>query len=265
MPRLFQAALLAASSLALLSVAALPVAAAAPDKAASETSATPTIEELLDATDDYARGTSSEALIEMRVKTKRYERTVKMRSWSEGEEKSLVRIEEPAKEKGVSTLKVDDNIWNYLPKVDRTVKVPAAMMSGSWMGSHLTNDDLVKGSRYSDDYEASFAAKPGENGSENYVIELVPKPDAPVVWGLVVVTITADKVPVSIEFKDEKKELVRTQSFSEVKELDGRKVPTLMRVVPADEDGEFTEMRFVEIDFDVELPKSTFTLQALRR
>lgn len=227
--------------------------------------AAPTLDELLDATDDYARGASSIALIEMRVKTSRYERTVKMRSWSLGEEKSLVRIEEPAKEKGVSTLKVDDNIWNYLPKVDRTVKVPAAMMSGAWMGSHLSNDDLVKGSRYADDYTATLTASPGVEGAENYVISLVPKPDAPVVWGSVVITVSPDKLPLKIEFKDEKGALVRTQSFAEVKDVDGRKVPTLMRVEPADEPGEYTEMRFIEIDFDVELPANTFSLQALRR
>lgn len=249
---------------ALLALALAAGAALVPGTVRAETPA-PTIEELLDATDDYARGASSMAVIEMRVKTKRYERAVKMRSWSQGEEKSLVRIEEPAKEKGVSTLKVDDNIWNYLPKVDRTVKVPAAMMSGSWMGSHLTNDDLVKGSRYADDYDATLVARPGVEGAESYVIELVPKPDAPVVWGAVVITISADKLPQKIEFKDEKKALVRTQTFAEVKELDGRKVPTLMRVEPADEAGEYTEMRFVELDFDIELPPNTFSLQALRR
>ena len=86
----------------------------------------PTAEELLNATDDVFRGSSSEAVIEMHVKTKRYERSMEMEAWSKGTERSLVRILSPAKEKGVATLKVDENIWNYLPKVDRTMKVPPA-------------------------------------------------------------------------------------------------------------------------------------------
>ena len=96
--------------------------------------ADPTIEELLLATDDVVRGESSVASTEMYVKTARYERTMKMKTWSMGTDKTLVVIMEPAKDQGTATLKVDDNIWNYLPKVDRTMKVPASMMSGSWMG-----------------------------------------------------------------------------------------------------------------------------------
>ena len=151
--------------------------------------AEPTLDELLESTDDATRGKSSDATVEMHVKTANYERTMKMRIWSSGTEKTLIRILEPAKDAGIATLKVDENIWNYLPKVDRTMKVPAGMMSSSWMGSHFSNDDLVKSSRLADDYTATLQAKPGQNGSSNYVIALVPHPDAPVVWGKVVVTI----------------------------------------------------------------------------
>src|SRR5688572_20559207 len=94
--------------------------------------AEPTIEELLLATDDASRGASSTAVMRMDVKTAHYERMMKMQVWSKGAEKTLVKILEPAKDAGVSTLKVDENLWNYLPKVDRTMKIPAGMMSGSW-------------------------------------------------------------------------------------------------------------------------------------
>ena len=105
-----------------------------PCLAAPALAADPSIDELLDATDDIQRGQSAHATVEMQVKTDRYERTMKMESWSEGTDKSLIRILEPAKDAGVTTLMVDDNIWNYLPKVDRTMKVPAGMMSGRGWG-----------------------------------------------------------------------------------------------------------------------------------
>lgn len=232
-----------------------PTRAAAPE---------PTLEELLQSTDDLTRGTSSDAVVEMHVKTRNYERTMRMRIWSSGTEKTLIRILEPAKDAGIATLKVDENIWNYLPKVDRTMKVPAGMMSGNWMGSHFSNDDLVKESRLSEDFEGKIASRPAENPEGVYVVVLVPKPDAPVVWGSIVAKVRPDKLPVSIVYNDEKGAPVRTMTFSDYTTFDGRRVPGRMTLSPADKPAEFTEFRYVAIDFDVAIPASTFTLQALK-
>lgn len=226
--------------------------------------AEPTVEELLAATDDVTRGTSSDAIMEMHVKTANYERTLKMHAVSAGKDKTLIRILEPAKDAGIATLKVDDNIWNYLPKVDRTMKVPAGMMSGNWMGSHFTNDDLVKDSRLSEDFTYTVTSRPKDNAEGLYVITLVPKPDAAVVWGSIVAKIRPDKLPVSIVYNDEKGKAVRTMQFSDFKQMDGRMVPGTMTLLPADKPGEFTSMTYDSIDFDVKLPDSTFTLQALK-
>jgi outer membrane lipoprotein-sorting protein len=228
--------------------------------------AEPTIEELLLATDDANRGESSTAVMQMHVKTSNYDRTMKMQVWSKGTTKTLVKILEPQKDAGVTTLKVEDNLWNYLPKVDRTMKVPAGMMSGSWMGSHFTNDDLVRESRLSEDFGCAFEKKPADAGSEgNYVIACTPKPEAPVVWGKVVATVTPDKVPVKIEYWDEKGNLVRTMTYSDVRDIEGRKTPMTMRLVPHDKPGEFTEMAFQELDFGADIPDSTFSLQSLKQ
>lgn len=226
--------------------------------------ADPSIEELLSATDDVARGTSSRATIEMQVKTSRYERTMKMEAFSKGSEKSLIRILEPAKDQGITTLKVDDNLWNYLPKVDRTMKVPAGMMSGSWMGSHFTNDDLVRDSRLSEDYTYSFAAKP-DGTQNNYVIDCVPKPDAPVVWGKVSATVRADKVPVKVDYFDEKQNLVRTMEFSEVESVGGTLTPMRFRLVPHDKPGEFTEIHYGALELDIDLDERMFSIQSLKK
>jgi len=227
----------------------------------------PTVEELLDATDDVSRGDSSEAVMEMSVKTKRYERTMKMKATSQGEDNSLVVILEPAKDAGVATLKNGDNLYNYMPKVDRTMKIPAGMMSGSWMGSHFSNDDLVKGSRMRDDYTYGITHRPSDGGepADAYVIELIPKPDAPVVWGKVIVTVGSDKVPRTIDYFDERDEKIRTMSFENVQDIEGRKVPMVMTLTPHDKPGEFTKMTYESLDFDVELDENAFTLQALKR
>jgi len=228
--------------------------------------AEPSVETLLNATDDIARGSSSVATVTMAVKTKRYSREVTMKAWSRGDDSSLIVLQSPAREAGVATLMVDDNIWNYLPKVDRTVKLPAAMMGGSWMGSHFTNDDLVKSSRLADDFAAEISERPNDaQDVQHYAVTLVPKPDAPVVWGKVVVRVTPEPMPLSIAYFDEEGELVRTMTYLDVKDFDGHRVPALMRVVPADRPEEYTEIRYESLGFDVEIPAETFTLQALQQ
>ncbi len=225
--------------------------------------ADPTLDQLLNASDDVLRGDRSRAVVEMQVKTDRYERSMKMEAWAEGTENSLIRIVEPAKEAGVATLKVGDNIWNYLPKVDRTMKIPAGMMGGSWMGSHFTNDDLVKESRMSEDFDGTIVGRPETEGE--WVVELIPKPTAAVVWGKVVARVSKDLLPTRVEYYDEKGTLARTMLFEEVGDLGGRVVPRSMVLKPADKPDEYTRVRYLELDFDSPIPDGTFTLQALKR
>lgn len=231
---------------------------------ASAHAAEPTMEELLLATDDAGRGDQSVAVIRMQVKTDRYERTLKMQAWAKGTEKTLVRILEPEKDAGVTTLKVAENLWNYLPKVDRTMKVPAGMMSGSWMGSHFTNDDLVKDSRLSEDFTCAITGRPADSDG-NYVVACTPKPDAPVVWGKVAATVTPDRVPVKVDYWDEAGALVRTMSYSDVKDVGGRKMPMEMLLTPHDKPGEFTKLTFESLDLSAQLEDSLFSLQALQQ
>lgn len=242
-------------SLALL----LPVAAFA------QQSDTDLARELLNSTDDQYRGESSVATMVMNVKTSRWTRSLRMKSWSKGEDKSLIRIESPAKEAGVTTLKVGNSIWNYLPKVDRTMKVPAGMMSGSWMGSHFTNDDLVKESRMADDFTFVVAERPDAAGQGQWRIDCTAKPDAAVVWGKVVVYLRPDKLATKIDYYDEKDVLVRTMEFADIKEMSGRMVPTRMRLVPHDKEGEYTEVIYEELDLGANVDESMFSLQALKR
>ena len=232
---------------------------AAPPSDALETA----VEALLLKMDELMRGDSSEGRMTMTVKTSRYQRSVTMEMRSEGTDKSLIRVLAPPREAGVATLKVDNNIWNYLPKVDRTIKVPASMMSASWMGSHFTNDDLVQESRYQDDYDCVLS---DESDSELWVINCVPHQDAPIVWGRVSLSMRrSDELPTEARFFDEDGELVRTMLYDQVRELSGRRIPTRMRVVPADKPEEFTEMNYEEMRFDVEHPAQTFSLRSLRK
>jgi outer membrane lipoprotein-sorting protein len=225
-----------------------------------------TAKQILDKVDDLYRGKSSHAKMTMKVVTEHWTREMKIEGWSKGKEKSLMRILSPRKEKGTATLKSGDNIWNFLPKVKRVIKVPSSMMGGSWMGSHFTNDDLVKESRMADDYDFKITFEGKRQGVEVTEITCMPKPDAAVVWGKLVVNVrTEDLQPLTVLYYDEDMELARTMTFSKFKTMHGRLLPSVMRIVPTDKPDEFTEFGYDEIKFDLELKDSKFSLRNLQR
>lgn len=224
------------------------------------------VSRLLAEIDDLWRGQSSHAITTMQVKTEHYTRTMQMEGWSKGKEKTLIRIIEPLREKGTATLKSGNNIYTYLPKTDRTIKLTSGMMMGSWMGSHLTNDDLVKEARLEEDYDAEISFE-GERDGQNIIeFTLIPKPDAAVVWGKLELSIDADSHNPIVEYYfDEDMALARTIEFTELKQLAGRLRPSVMTVTPADKPGEFTEFVYQQLEFDIELSDQLFSLSSLKR
>ncbi len=224
------------------------------------------VDELIRHIDELWRGETSRAEMSMTVKTRHYERTMTMEAWSRGNDYSLVVIREPVKDRGIATLKVEDNIWNYLPKINRVTKVPASMMSGSWMGSHFTNDDLVKESTYEDDYDSTITYEGERDGRLIYEMTSIPKPNAAVVWGKVVMLIDQKTLaPYRATYYDEEGVLIRTLTFDQTRQIDGRTVPMRMSLQPEDKPNESTVILYHDIEFGVPIKASFFSLQNLQR
>ena len=224
------------------------------------------VDELIQHIDKLWRGNTSHADMTMTVKTQRYQRTMTMEAWSRGSEYSLVVIRKPIKDKGIATLKVKENIWNYLPKINRVTKVPSSMMSGSWMGSHFTNDDLVKESTFEDDYNSSITFEGVRDGNKIYEITSIPKPDAAVVWGKVVTVIEQQNLsPQHALYYDEEGILIRTMTFDQPRKIEARTVPMRLTLQPEDKPEESTVVIYNDITFEVPLQDSFFSLQNLQR
>jgi hypothetical protein len=249
---------LLSATIALL-LAALPPA---PARAAQ----TLTARQILDRVDDAYRGDSAHGKMRMKVVTAHWTRELQIEFWSKGKEKSLARILSPLKEKGTATLKVDNDIWNFLPMVNRVIKVPSSMMGDSWMGSHFTNDDLVKESRFSDDFDFSTTFEGARDGKEVIEITCIPKADAVVVWGKVIVEVERQSyVALRARYFDEELAPAREMVFSQVRTLQGRTVPTVMTIVPADKPAESTTVSYDEIAFDLPLADELFSQRSLQR
>ena len=247
-----------------LSSAPIPLFAPADANAAPAAKRTP--RQILDSVDDLFRGEASDGTSTMKIVTGSYTRELTIHQLTRGKDHSLVRILAPKKERGVATLRVSNDIWNYLPNIDRTVRLPASSMGNAWMGSHFKNEDFVKLSRLADDYTYEQTFSGMRNGEDVTELTLKPKQGSAVVWGKVVVVVrTSDAIPLTLAYYGEDSRLARTQRFSNVGTVGGRSLPRTVRMVPADKPGEYTEVSYQKIAFDVKLDDSVFSISSLKK
>lgn len=213
---------------------------------------------------DHWRGLTSYAEMTMTIHRPDWERKMTMRSWSEGDKLSLVRVTEPKKDAGNGTLLNDNNMWTFTPKINRIIKVPSSMMSQSWMGSDFSNKDIAKSTDIIDQYDHELSGQEEIDGHQYYEVTSIPHEDAAVVWGKEVLTIRDDFVLMEQQFWDQDGELVKSMKTLEVKEMGGRPVAKTMRMGKVDTPDEWTEITSHTVEFDVELTPNTFTLSNLR-
>ncbi len=223
--------------------------------------------EIINEMDKLLRGDTASGTYEMTITDPRWTRTLKLLVWEKRlEKKSFIRILSPAKEKGIGTLKIESEMWNYLPRVERTIKIPPSMMMQPWMGSDFTNDDLVKESSIVDDFTHELLGVVDMDGHRAYHIVSRPRPDAPVVWDKIVYWLTVgDYLPLKEEFYSEKGELIRVMTFSEIKEVGGRLIPTYWEMVPVKKKGRMTSMRILDAVYNEPIDDAIFTLRNLKK
>ena len=200
----------------------------------------------------------------MTVSKTRLSRELTLEKWSRGRDHALIVIREPAREAGTATLRTEEGLWNYAPRADRLIRIPTGLLADSWMGSHFTNDDLVRETSWRTDYEATLSWD--ERDRRPLIrVSLAPRPEAPVVYSEVRFYVRpSDWVPVSTEYYDEG-ELVRTMTFDRIAQVAGRPVPLRMRIVPAEAPEEYTEVNYRTLELDVSVPDDLFTQRGLRR
>jgi len=227
--------------------------------------AEPTGHELVEHVERLLWGKTNHGLSEMTVTTPRWERTLKMRFWMDRPRFTLIRILAPPKEQGIGSLRIGAEMWNYLPKVARIIKIPSSMMLQPWMGSDFSNDDLVKESSMVEDYTHTLTGTTMLDAVPAFRVQSIPKPDAPVVWGKIVYFIrVSDRIPLKQEYYDERGELIKVMSFSDVQPRGGRRIPTRWTMQPVAKPGHRTVMRIHEIAFDRPIDAGVFTQANLR-
>ena len=233
-------------------------------QAAKATGAPPDVTRLLERFDEMYESSGTSAQVQITIIKPRKTRSLRLRMWSKGEDKALFVIDAPARDAGTATLKVGNNLWNYLPKISRTIRVPPSTMMGSWMGSDLTNDDLVRESSYEEDYTSELVGP--STDPPGWKVRLDARPDMVGLWNRVEIVFSYDdELPVRAQYFDRKGRLSRTMRLGEVKDIGGRRIPTFMTIIPEREEGQRTELRYLYVKFDVEVDDSMFSLSQLER
>lgn len=222
--------------------------------------------EIVRKADQKTRGNTSQGNMTMKIVRPDWERTVEMKTWSKGDEYFLIYITAPAKDEGQVFLKRENEMWHWLPSIDRMIKIPPSMMMQSWMGSDFTNDDLVKQSSIVVDYEHTLLGEQEIRSKKCYKIKLVPKPEAPVVWGEIIIWITVEGYNIwKTEYYNEDGELENIENAYDLEDVGDRVIPTRIVITPADEEGKKTILIFDDITYNQPIEDDFFSIRNMKR
>jgi outer membrane lipoprotein-sorting protein len=223
--------------------------------------------EIIRKSEEAVRGNTQTATYIVTIKTKRWTRSMKLKAWDDRTKKrSFSEVISPKKDAGNRFLLIDKTMKHFVPKLQQEITISPSMMMQSWMGSDFTNDDIVKESSIIEDYTHKLSGSKNVEGHECHVVELIPKPDAAVVWGKIMYYARkSDYLPVRQEYFSERGDLKRVMNFSNFKKIHDRVIPTFYKMETAGKDDRFTSMEIIDAKFNINIPASVFTLQNLKR
>ncbi len=225
-----------------------------------------TAAEIIKKAEEKLRGKSSYAEMSITTVRPKWSREMMLKSWAKGSDLSLIYITAPSREKGTVFLKKKREVWNWIPNIERTIKLPPSMMSQSWMGTDLTNDDLVRESEKDNDFTHKILGIDTVNGYPCWKIESIPKEDAAVVWGKIISWIGKKHfITHKTEMYDEDLFLVNIMIASDIKQFANKFLPAKLEVLPVEKKGHKTVIQYVALKFDVPINDTFFSLQNMRK
>jgi outer membrane lipoprotein-sorting protein len=224
-----------------------------------------TAKEIVKRAHDKANGETSQGTMKMTIVRPGWSREVAMKTWSKGSGYYLIYITEPVKDKGQVFMKREQDMWNWMPSINRMIKLPPSMMGQSWMGSDFTNDDLVRMNSIIDDFTHEIIGSEVIEGYDCYIIELIPNPDAAVVWGKIRLWISKEEYyELKGEYYDEDMVLVNTMTSTDIKKMGDRMLPSKMVMEPVDKPGNQTILETIDIIYDKPIDESFFSQQNMK-
>jgi outer membrane lipoprotein-sorting protein len=228
--------------------------------AISMTTAELTAEQILARAEQKLVSSTMVADMEITIQRPKWTKSMSLKTWAKGTEYAMAYVKGPEKDKGTVYLKAKDEVYNYLPKIKKTIKLPAALLSQNWMGTDMSTDDLVKLTQITKDYDAKLGSSKTVSGRDCYTIVLTPKATADVLWGQLIICIDKkDYIQLKTQFYDEDMELVNTATGSDIKSMGGKMMASKMVMQPAGKSGQKTTVVYTSMTFNSTISQSFFT------
>jgi len=225
----------------------------------------PSAYQIIKEAQDRMTGKTSIAEMTITIQRPKWKREMSLKTWTKGDDKSISLVTAPARDKGTVFLRVGKEVWNWVPTVERVIKLPPSMMSQSWMGTDLTNDDLVNQTDLKEDFTHTLLGKKTVGDRMCYQVQSVPKESAAVVWGKIVTWIdVTDYIQMKTEFYDEDDFLINTFNAHNIKVMGGKKVASKFEIVPEEKPGNKTIMEYKSLKFDELIADDIFTTRNMR-
>lgn len=216
--------------------------------------------------DEKMRGSTMQAELIIRTVRPTWTREMQCRIWIKGNNLSMILILSPAKDKGISFLKRKKEVWNWMPALERTIKLPPSMMSQNWMGTDFTNDDLVRESSVLEDYTHTIIGDTVIQNRDCYVVNMIPKPEAGVVWSKVIVCIDKkDFIELHSRFYDDNDQLINTMNCYDIRLMGDRLIPTRFEMIPQDKKGQKTEMIYKTVIYNRPISDDFFSMENMKK
>jgi outer membrane lipoprotein-sorting protein len=215
--------------------------------------------------DEKMRGTTLQGIILIRTIRPTWSREMQIRTWMKGTDLAMILVQLPLKDKGIVFLKRHKEVWNWMPSLERNIKLPPSMMSQSWMGTDFTNDDLVKESSVVNDYTHTIIGDTVIDKRNCYIIRMIPKPESAIVWGKLIVCIDKqDYLELHNRFYDDDGKLINIMNAFDVKLMDGRLIPTRFEMIPADKKNQKTTMIYKSIEYNKPIDDAFFSIERMK-
>ena len=225
-----------------------------------------TAKEIVEKADNKRLGTTSQSTISLTVIRPTWQREINLRVWTKENEYLLILITDPARDKGTTFLKRGKEFWNWIPRIERNVKLPPSAMAQAWMGSDFSNDDLVKMSSMVEDYDQRLLGEELVDERNAFRIEMIPKEEAAVVWGKIITWIDREEfLFLKTEYYDEDGELINTVYGKDIRTMGGRTVTSKLEIQPTDEPDAKTVLVYQDLKFNEPIPDNFFSLQNMKR
>jgi len=179
-----------------------------------------------------------------------------------GKSSTLVRFLSPKSVKGVTLLNIDDGekIYLYMPAYDKPRRIASSSKGDEFMGTGLSYEDMSMD--YKDkDYEKKLL----EETESVYIIEVIPSGED-ISYKKIILIVDKEKFYTKkVEFYNMSGNLTKTLEIDKIRIDDKGKI-TPMEIAFTDiEKKHKTKIVIKEIEYDVELPSSFFSIRTLSK